>query len=342
MLNLPQPRLPTPTVFDGTSPTFPEWARELRAYLNISQFEYINLFDFAYDAEEPLTTDIMVLQTAAGARQGAEIIRHRARIQALQDERALPQAERREHGVIDPEIQQATNDLNAQQLLQDATTTAVRRAGELFGYLIMHATKPGSEPNNLLRRLQRTNIGWEMFRQLRHQYAAGARVQQYTLLQGIVHPQPRWTETSQQQQFQKWIQDISAYEMIHPVIDDALKVSTAINNLRGPIQQHLLLQVRPHHTWQEVRQMIDNFFANSYMHLPGQTIGNIDQDINIVKKEGQRQERKRKRKERKRKGLQQQLLQLQLQHYNTTTTTLPQPVTTSERKIKRKRSHREL
>ena len=189
MLNLPQPRLPTPTVFDGTSPTFPEWARELRAYLNISQFEYINLFDFAYDAEEPLTTDIMVLQTAAGARQGAEILRHRARIQALQIERELPQDERREHGVIDGEIQQATNDLNAQQLLQDATTTAVRRAGELFGYLIMHATKPGSEPNNLLRRLQRTNVGWEMFRQLRHQYAAGARVQQYTLLQGIVHPQ---------------------------------------------------------------------------------------------------------------------------------------------------------
>ena len=61
-------------------------------------------------------------------------------------------------------------------------------------------------------------------------YAAGARVQQYTLLQGIVHPQPRWTETSQQQWFQKWIQDISAYEVIHPVIDDALKVSTAINN----------------------------------------------------------------------------------------------------------------
>ena len=48
-----QPRLPTPTVFDGTSPTFPEWVRELRAYLNISQFEYINLFDFAYDTEEP-------------------------------------------------------------------------------------------------------------------------------------------------------------------------------------------------------------------------------------------------------------------------------------------------
>ena len=91
MLNLPQPRLPTPTVFDGTSPTFPEWVCELRTYL--SQLEYINLFDFAYDAEEPLTTDIMVLQTAAGTRQGAEIIRRRARIQALQVERELPQDE---------------------------------------------------------------------------------------------------------------------------------------------------------------------------------------------------------------------------------------------------------
>ena len=144
MLNLPQPRLPTPTVFDGTSPTFPEWARELRAYLNISQFEYINLFDYSYDAEEPLTTDIMVLQTAAGARQNVEILRHRARIQALQAERELPQDDRREHAVIDGDIQNANNDLNAQQALQDATTAAVRRAGEPFGDLIMHATKPGS------------------------------------------------------------------------------------------------------------------------------------------------------------------------------------------------------
>ena len=46
MLNFAQPRHPAPTVIDGTSPTFPEWARELRAYINISQFEYINLFDF--------------------------------------------------------------------------------------------------------------------------------------------------------------------------------------------------------------------------------------------------------------------------------------------------------
>ena len=98
----------------------------------------------------------------------------------------------------------------------------------------MHATKPGSEPNNLLRRLQRTNIGWEVFRQLRNQYAAGARVQQYTLLQGIVHPQPRWTESQRHHNNNSFKNGYktSQHEMIHPVIDDALKVSTAIINLR--------------------------------------------------------------------------------------------------------------
>ena len=69
MRTIPQPRLLTPTVFDCTTPTFPDWARELRAYLNVSQFEHLELLDFAYDAEDPLTTDIMVQQTPAGRRQ---------------------------------------------------------------------------------------------------------------------------------------------------------------------------------------------------------------------------------------------------------------------------------
>ena len=118
LLNLPQPRLPTATIFDGTSQTFPEWARELRAYLNISQFEYINLFDFSYDAEEPLTTDIMVLQTAAGARQNAEILRHRARIQVLQAERELPRDDRREHAVIEGDMPTTTSMHNLTYLLE--------------------------------------------------------------------------------------------------------------------------------------------------------------------------------------------------------------------------------
>ena len=110
MLNLPQPRLPTPTVVDGTTPTFPEWARELRAYLNINQLEHIDLLDFTYDKEDPLTTDITARQTPAGHRQHAEVVRLTQARQDLRDERAQPQGDpaRRENHVIDQEIQQIT------------------------------------------------------------------------------------------------------------------------------------------------------------------------------------------------------------------------------------------
>ena len=114
--------------------------------------------------------------------------------------------------------------------------------------------------------------------------------------------------------------------MIHPVIDDALKVSTVIsNNFCAPIRQHLPLQVRPHHTWPEVHQMVDNLFANSYMRLPGYTTGNIDQDINYIRgQKGGKGGKKGKGRGKKAKGkgsttqLQLQPLQQLLQRPTTT------------------------
>ena len=90
--------------------------RELRAYLNINHFGHINLLDLAYDAEDPLTTDTMVQQTPARRWQHVEIVRLTQARQDLRDERALPAgaAGRRDDGVMDSEIQQVTNDLNAQ------------------------------------------------------------------------------------------------------------------------------------------------------------------------------------------------------------------------------------
>ena len=73
-------------------------------------------------AEAPLTTDIMVLQTEAGAQQHAEMNRIRTARQELQDERAHYLKQNVEHISHRPEIQQLNNDLNAQQALQDALT----------------------------------------------------------------------------------------------------------------------------------------------------------------------------------------------------------------------------
>ena len=111
-----------------------------------------------------------------------------------------------------------------------------------------------------------------------------------------------------------------------------------------PIQQHLLLQVRPHHTWPEVHQMVDNFFANSYAHLPGQTIGNIDQDVNYIKGKAKKGHRKRQRKvqgkgkNNTQQGLQQQQ-QLLLLLLATTTTTAA--TTTNNINLNRKEKAKE-
>ena len=58
----------------------------------------------------------MVQQTPAGYQQHQEIVRLTQAHQDLRDERALPPGDpqRRENGVIDGEIQQITNNLNAQ------------------------------------------------------------------------------------------------------------------------------------------------------------------------------------------------------------------------------------
>ena len=142
---------------------------------------------------------------------------------------------RREATIINNDLAQIQNDL----------AVRYRRYGELLGNLITHSTKPNSEPNNLLRLLQLTNIGWKMYRQLQHQYVAGGDVQQY-----------RFT--------------------------------------------HILLGLK-----------YVNWSTTSYMHLPGQTIGNIEQEVNYIK--GKKGGKGKKRQKGQRQGPQQLQLLTQLQ-----------------------------
>ena len=122
--------------FDGSTPTFPAWAHELRAYLNISQFENIDLLDFAHDAEQSLTKDIMAQQTPAGRRQHQER-QHNVYNKHVKTSRTSLRNLQELIGDRMPTSTTTTinSDLNAQQQQQqyDITTTAVRRAGGLLG-----------------------------------------------------------------------------------------------------------------------------------------------------------------------------------------------------------------
>ena len=140
----------------------------------------------------------------------------RQALQEPQDERATASGWS-EHvemtTLIDSEIRQVTRDLIAQRALQDATTTAAHRAGELLvtSSCILQSPTANQTTIYFVDFKEQTSVGrcfdnWD----INMWQPNSARVQQYTLYRALVHPQPRWTETSQQQQFQIWIQDVSA------------------------------------------------------------------------------------------------------------------------------------
>ena len=92
------------------------------ASTSVSQFEHIDLLGFAYDAEQPLGTDFMKSRHQPDI-DSQETLRLTQARQDLRDERALPPGypQHRENGVIDGDLNQITNHLSAQQVLQDAT-----------------------------------------------------------------------------------------------------------------------------------------------------------------------------------------------------------------------------
>ena len=86
--------------------------------------------------------------------------------------------------------------------------------------------------------------------------------------------------------------------------------------------------------------MIDNFFANTYMHLPGQTIVNIDQENNLIKnKKGQKRGKGKKGQGKGKKGKGKGYNTNYLVTTTTTTTTTTTATTTNNnhnRKAKQK------
>eukprot|EP00971_Amphidinium_carterae_P271620 5389686-Amphidinium_carterae.1 len=84
---------------------------------------------------------------------------------------------------------------------------------QTLNYVLLHATKQGSEAHPIIRRVMRQSNGFESWRQLQLQFAGGHRAQQFSLLRAIMQP-PSWTSDTRQstKQYYKWLEDINRYE----------------------------------------------------------------------------------------------------------------------------------
>eukprot|EP00971_Amphidinium_carterae_P313663 6234156-Amphidinium_carterae.1 len=114
---------------------------------------------------------------------------------------------------------------------------------QILNYALLHATKSGSEPHSIMRRVMRQSNG-------------GHRAQQFSLLRAIT--QLTWDTNTKQftKQYYKWLEDIGKYEAENGAnstntITEHVKTATIVNNLKGPMGQQLMLRINQQTTFDE-------------------------------------------------------------------------------------------
>ena len=94
-LNLPQARLPQPTVFDGTTPPFQEWIQESRNFLSINNYEFIRQMDYALQSDREISLQEVTESTTRGRERRDALTGNEQTQDALQTELETRPAERR-------------------------------------------------------------------------------------------------------------------------------------------------------------------------------------------------------------------------------------------------------
>eukprot|EP00971_Amphidinium_carterae_P160320 3178206-Amphidinium_carterae.4 len=67
---------------------------------------------------------------------------------------------------------------------------------QALNYVLLHATKPGSEAHSVIRQAMRQSNGFKSWRQLQLHFAGGHRAQHFSLLRRIM--QPSWNSDTRQ------------------------------------------------------------------------------------------------------------------------------------------------
>ena len=113
-------------------------------------------------------------------------------------------------------------------------------------------------------------------------------LQNYQLLRELLNP--KFTEAQQHFQYRQWLESLSRYELeARQALDDNLKIATLVDGLRGNLQQHLLLSVKPTSTWQNVREIVENYYSSTF--VPNPTTGRVaypahgkpEEQVNYIK-----------------------------------------------------------
>eukprot|EP00971_Amphidinium_carterae_P093973 1859621-Amphidinium_carterae.1 len=133
-------KLPNPTVYDGKSPQFNDWAEELKSYLTVHNIYIDDLMDDSCKSQLPMV--IATMQRDAVAQD----------LQSFNQRYPQP-------------IRYGENHYDEYMDRWEAMEKKKKKAdilqhNQTLNYVLLHATKQGSEPHSIMRRVMRQGNGF--------------------------------------------------------------------------------------------------------------------------------------------------------------------------------------
>ena len=117
--------------------------------------------------------------------------------------------------------------------------------------------------------------GLEIWRQMAVTYAGSAQTRVVTLLKRIMTP-TEWNperSTNALQMCHHWLELVSKYQShSSEKIASSIKITLALQNVRGPLATSLSLSINEKSTWSEIHNLLIKYFNNS---IPSESKGSI-------------------------------------------------------------------
>ena len=257
------PRLPSPTTFDGVKPSYVEWSEEILTFLSVTDYqEFVPVLQAVIGHKDVITKKIFIegvlselIEEINTKNTELEEVTSGARIVDDQD----------------AETEKLKGEIKALEEKKESRGLTLLKADNFLRYVLLHSTS--GDPNVMVRRIMRTTssdseivAGLEIWRQMAVTYAGSAQTRVVTLLKQIMTPSEWNPEKSSSvlQQYHHWLELISKYESLSSEkIAPSIKITLALQNVRGPLANALSLSIIEKSTWSDIHGLLINYFNNS-------------------------------------------------------------------------------
>ena len=271
------PRLPSPTSFNGVKPSYVEWSEEVLTYLSVTDFqEFVPILHAVSGHKDVITKKVFIERVLSDIVENIkeknldlEAVASGARV--IDDQDAVAE-------VIKGEIKT----LKEKKVSREST---LMKADNFLKCVLLHSMS--GDPNIMVRRIMRASssdsdvvTGLEFWRQMAVTYAGSAQTRVVTLLKQIMTP-TEWNPGKSPnvlQMYHHWLELISKYESLSSEkIASSIKITLALQNVRGPLANALSLSINEKSTWSEIHNLLINYFNNN---IPSDTKEIYQFDIN--------------------------------------------------------------